>query len=89
MFLKYFTQNVFYKIKYWKCLFNSIIFKSNFINGEKQWKKQKKQREEDKKKQDEEKEDREWKEWKIENNVKDGNEEDLERSNISGTVLYE
>ena len=51
--------------------------------------KQKKQREEDKKKQDEEKEDREWKEWKIENNVKDGNEEDLERLNISGTVLYE
>ena len=35
------------------------------------------------------KEDREWKEWKNENNVKDGNEEDLERSNISGTVLYE
>ena len=24
-----------------------------------------------------------------ENNVKDGNEEDLERSNISGTVLYD
>ena len=51
--------------------------------------KQKKQREEDKKKQDEEKEDRKWKEWKIENNVNDGNEEDLERSNISSTVLYE
>ena len=53
--------------------------------------KQKKQREEDKKKQDEEKEDREdreWKEWKIENNVKDGNEEDLERSNIPGPVFY-
>ena len=86
MFLKYFTQNVFYKIKYWKCLFNSIIFKSNFIIGENNEEKQKKQREEDKKKQDEEKEDRE---WKIENNVKDGNEEDLERLNISGTVLYE
>ena len=41
MFLKYFTQNVFYIIKYWKCLFNSIIFKSNFINGEKQWRKAK------------------------------------------------
>ena len=26
---------------------------------------------------------------KNENNVKDGNEENLERSNISGTVLYE
>ena len=48
--------------------------------------KQKKQREDDKRKQDDEKEDRE---WKIENNVKDENEEDLERSNISGTVLYE
>ena len=24
-----------------------------------------------------------------ENNIKDGNEEDLQRSNISGTVLYE
>ena len=89
MFLKYFTQNVFYIIKYWKCLFNSIIVKSNFINGEKQWRKAKEQREEVKKNQDEEKEDREWKEWKNENNVKDGNEEDLERSNISGTVLYE
>ena len=43
--------------------------------------KQKIQREEDKKKQDEEKED---KEWKKENNVKDENEEDLERSNILG-----
>ena len=41
MFVKYFTQNVFYIIKYWKCLFNSIIFKSNFINGEKQWRKAK------------------------------------------------
>ena len=51
--------------------------------------KQKKQREDGKKKQDEVKEDREWKECKNENNVKDGNEEDLERSNISGTVLYE
>ena len=47
---------------------------------------QKKQRDEDKKKQDEEKEDRE---WKNENSVKDGNEEDLERSYISDTVLYE
>ena len=37
MFLKYFTQNVFYIIKYWKCLFNSIILNSNFINSEKQW----------------------------------------------------
>ena len=27
--------------------------------------------------------------WKNENNVKDENEEDLERSNITGTVLYE
>ena len=52
-------------------------------------KKSKRSREEDKKIQDEEKEDRELKEWKNENNVKDGNEEDLERSNISGTVLYE
>ena len=51
--------------------------------------KQKKQREEDKMKQDEEKEDGGWKGWKNENNVKDGNKEDLERSNISGTVLYE
>ena len=34
-------------------------------------------------------EDREWKEWKHENNVKVWNEEDLERSYISGTVLYE
>ena len=51
--------------------------------------KQKKQREDDKKKQDEEKEDREFMEWKNENNVKYGNEEDLERSNITGTVLYE
>ena len=33
------------------------------------------------------KEDMEWKEWKNEHNVKDGNEEDLERSNISGTVF--
>ena len=48
-----------------------------------------KKNEERQKKQDEEKEDREWKEWKNENKVKDGNEEDLERSNISGTVHYE
>ena len=51
--------------------------------------KQKRQREEDKKKQDEEKEDGGWKGWKNGNDVKDGNEEDLERSNISGTVLCE
>ena len=37
-----------------------------------------------KKKQDEEKED---KEWKNENCVKDGNEEDFERSNISGILF--
>ena len=41
---------------------------------------------ENKKKQDEEKED---KEWKNEISIKDGNEEDLERSYISGTVHYE
>ena len=51
--------------------------------------KQKKQREDNKKKQDEEKEDREWKKWKNENNVKDGNEYQLKRSNISGIVLCE
>ena len=51
--------------------------------------KQKKQREEDKKKQDEEKEDGGWKGWKNGDNVKNRNEEDLERSNISGTVLCE
>ena len=47
----------FNKIRSLKCLFNSIIFKSNFINGKNNEEKQKKQREEDKKKQDEEKED--------------------------------
>ena len=47
-----------------------------------------KQREDGKKRQDEVKEDRKWNECKNENNVKDWNEEDLERSNISGTVLY-
>ena len=51
--------------------------------------KQKKQREEDKKKQDEEEEDEGWKGWKNGGDVKDGNEEDLERSNISGSVLCE
>ena len=51
--------------------------------------KQKKQREEDKKKQEEEKEDGRWKGWKNEDDVKDRNEEDLERSNISCTVLCE
>ena len=51
--------------------------------------KQKKQREEDKKKQDEEKEDGGWNGWKNGDDVKDGNEEDLERSNISGSVLCE
>ena len=45
--------------------------------------KQKKQREEDKK------EDGGWKGWKNGNDVKDGNEVDLERSNISVTVLCE
>ena len=73
-----------------KCLFNSIIFKSNFINGEIQWRKAKEtEREEDKKKQDEEKEDGGWKGWKNGDDVKDGNEVDLERSNISVTVLCE
>ena len=82
----------FNKIKYWKCLFNSIIFKSNFINGEIQWRKAKETergRQEDKKKQDEEKEDGGWKGWKNGDDVKDGNEEDLERSNISGSILCE
>ena len=51
--------------------------------------KQKKQREEDKKKQDEEKKDGGWKGWKNGDDVKDGNEVDLERSNISVTVLCE
>ena len=37
-----------------------------------------------KKREDEEKEDKEWKECKEENYVNDGNEEDLERSNIPG-----
>ena len=46
--------------------------------------KKKKQREENKKKQDEEKEDKEWKEEKKERIVKDGNEEDYEKSQISG-----
>ena len=50
--------------------------------------KQKKQREDDKKKQDEEKEDG-GKGWKNGDDAKDGNEEDLERSNISGTVFCE
>ena len=45
--------------------------------------------EEKQKKQDEEKEDGGWKRWKNGDDVKDGNEEDLERSNISGTVLCE
>ena len=48
--------------------------------------KQKKQREKDKKKQYEEKEDGGWRNG---DDVKDGNEEDLERSNISGSVLCE
>ena len=52
-------------------------------------KSKKKQREEDKKKQDEEEEDGGWKRWKNGDDVKDGNEEDLERSNISGSVLCE
>ena len=46
--------------------------------------KQKKQREENREKQDEEKEDKEWKEGKI---VKDGNEEDYEKSQISGMYI--
>ena len=54
----FYTKCFFYTIKYLKCLFNSINFKSNFINGEIQWRKAKEtEREEDKKKQDEEKED--------------------------------
>ena len=52
-------------------------------------KKSKRNREEDKKKQDEKKEDGGWKGWKNGDDVKDGNEEDLERSNISGNVLCE
>ena len=89
MLLKYFSKNVFYIIRSLKCLFNSIILKQFYKWRKKKEEKLQKQREENRKKQDEEKEDREWKEWKNENNVKDGNEEDLERSNISGTVLYE
>ena len=46
--------------------------------------KQKKQREENRKKQDEEKEDKEWREWKKGKIVKDGNEEDYKKSQISG-----
>ena len=45
--------------------------------------KKKKQSKESKKKQDEEKEDKEWKEGKKEKIVKDGNEEDYEKSQIS------
>ena len=41
MLLKYFTQKVIYKIRSLKCLFNSIIFKSNFIKGEKEWREEK------------------------------------------------
>ena len=51
---------------------------------EKKKKKKKKQREESKKKQDEEKEDKEWKEGNKKKIVKDGNEEDYEKSQISG-----
>ena len=89
MLLKYFFKCFFYKIRSLKCLFNSIILKQFYKWWKKKEEKLQKQREENRKKQDEEKEDREWKEWKNENNVKDGNEEDLERSNISDTVLYE
>ena len=37
----FYTKYFFYTIKYLKCLFNSIIYKSNFINGEIQWRKAK------------------------------------------------
>ena len=85
----------FYTIKYLKCLFNSINFKSNFINGEIQWRKAK---ETDRGRQEETRwregrEGREgrwgWKGWKNGDDVKDGNEVDLVRSNISVTVLCE
>ena len=46
--------------------------------------KQKKQREENRKKQDEEKEDKEWKEGKKGKIVKNSNEEDYEKLQISG-----
>ena len=75
----------FNKIRSLKCLFNSIIFKSNFIKGEKKMKRSKRNRERKTRRNlMKRKKDREWKEWKNENNVKGGNEEDLERSNISG-----
>ena len=79
----------FYTIKYLKCLFNSINFKSNFINGEIQWRKAK----ETERGRQEETRWREgrwgWKGWKNGDDVKDENEVDLERSNISVTVLCE
>ena len=85
----FYTKYFFIIIKYWKCLFNSIIFKSNFINGEIQWRKAK---ETERGRQEETRwreEDGGWKGWKNGDDVKDGNEEDLERSNISGSVLCE